>query len=1328
MVRVVLYLFFLCILTFSGKSQENYVFSPINSNQGLSENEIHCINQLKDGRMIIVTQGLVNIYNGTSFSFLHHDDKKTYSLSGYCGYSRTYVDDETVWVKDQFKLWSYNIQKEIFISNLDSVFSERRILEPIKDFFMDSRSNSWYLTINDQLIGTNSKDERITLQIDTKINNQKDQLYDLTVIEENLYLFFKSGLMVCYDLDSEEEIYRENPWGKNQQTPYSRTLLVVPYKQYIYQIRTSDSNKGLAHRFNTKNRKWEKILQSEITLNTLTIDNKGNCWISTENGFWVTDQYLQDTKHFPLLRLVDGRIINTEIHTQYSDNNGGLWVGTKDRGLLYYHPDRYKFKTFGYPLFNKLQNQELSVYSFCEKDTLIYVGTNQGLYYYNHSKLIQNLNPELKLFNAIPDDAKCLWLFKDSSQRIWVCTDKGYGLFCIKDDKITKYSFPFSQVNFLYETFDGRFYLCSNEGFGRFDPTSGSYEPIHGKENKALKDVQQLTSYGQDQLIGLSENAIFTYNFNAQEFYISHQSDRELPMFSHSNHTCQCIFIDNRGLYWFATKDGLNIWDTDEEKLYPLHLEDGIVNNSICSILEDKQHNIWLSTANGVSRIELVLVDNEYKFSFKNFNRYDGVIEYEYLPRSAALLSDNRILLGGIGGFNVINTDKTDINQNLLPTPIFLNFLLFGEEVHRDLSYNGNVILKKSITYTKRLFLKHKQNSFTIQFSALNFVNPTQTHYRYQLVGFDEQWQEASTSDGIGRANYTNLSPGTYNLKVNATNNSGNWNKDAAQITIVIASPFWKTIWAYIVYFIIVASSVYWLSYNWRIRNLKKIESTQKEELDQLKFRFYTNISHELRTPLTLILTPINSIKRKIKDEDTRQQLEGIQRNANLLLNLVNQLLDFRKLEMKGENINLSLCDISELLNLYSLSFKELASNKNITFEWSIIQKKLYTYIDQEKFQKIINNLLSNAYKFTPEGGRIELNVDTYNEHEQSFIRIEVSDSGCGISESDYENIFKRFYQVKNKSVQDTGSGIGLHLAQEYAKLQGGIINIKSQPGTGSIFTLNLPFNMGVSAPTGEIPLPPTNDTQFLTILLVEDNEEFSKFLSVELSHHYTVLTAPNGKKGLESIAIHPPELIISDLMMPEMDGLEFCKEVKNNVKTSHIPFVLLTAKTSEKSKLQGYQIGADEYISKPFNIDILMLRIQHLIEQQQERKNLFKNAIIINAEIVTTNTVDEKLVKQALQCVEQNISNTHYTVDQFSKDMCMDRTGLYRKLMSVVGQTPTEFIRSIRLKRSIQLLEQGLLVIEVAEQIGFGSVSYFSKCFQEEFGLKPSQYLSKKR
>jgi len=1303
-----------CIICSQLFAQEHIVFSSINANNGLSDNGVRSICQLHDGRIVVVTTGMVNIYDGSSFLYLHYSDQKAYSLSNYYGWHCTYIDKaDNIWLKNQYKLYLFDVRKERFVTNIDSIFDTYGIKDRVTDFIMDSECNAWFINDKNELLLKKSHKERASLFIpDVLITNcADDQLIDIDIIKKELFFFYKSGLMVCYDIDTHKEIYRDNPF-KNNINRYYSTIAVQPFNEYLYQARNGEE-KGVSMRYNVNTRKWDKIIETDCWQNTLTLDSKENCWISTFQGLWLIDKSLKNKRLISPIQLVDGRLFETEITTQYNDNNGGLWVGSINRGLLYYHPDRFKFRNFGRTLFKQNDNEKLRVIGFTEINDNLLVGTQKGLYRYNKSS--ESLVP----YNRVPVNTICNMLFKDSKQHTWLCTQCN-GLYNITNTNIKHYSNPVRCL-YIYEALDGRFYVCTENSFGIFDPSTGIFERIEPPIGQNLGYTFQLIQYGKNKLLGISSAGLFIYN--CIDKTIAFPDREKETIFQHDNYLYHCIYLDSRGLMWFGTQDGLYVYDSTANSTQSFYKEEGLVNNAIRSIIEDNHGKIWVSTSNGITCIEITGNETNYHYSFVNYNHYDGVIENEFLPRSVFKTSDNRLLWGGLDGFNEIDLNRIDSSKQQLSKPLFTRFMLFGTEIKVGDKYNRNVILNQSVSTTKQIDLKHFQNFMGFEFSALNYVNPVQTFYKYMLEGIDVTWNEVSSTNGIGHANYTNLPPGTYNLKVYAANNSREWGDMYAEITIVVHPPIWKTTLAYFIYIILFLGVFLYVMYSYIKWNKQKIIKKQKNELDEMKLSFYTNISHELRTPLTLILTPLGSIIKKLNNELLKKQLTGIYNNAKDLLKLVNQLLDFRKLEMKGERLQLSYCDIDEFLEELTHPFEELANEKRVKFTYKVGDKNLHAFLDKSKLQKIINNLLSNALKFTPKGGNVELRLYKISQGNESTskIAIHVSDTGCGIPENDLSHIFDRFYQCKQNN-QSAGSGIGLHLVKEYVQMLNGSIDVESQLGQGSTFTVKIPVNLQSIEEKGLNTVGMAKKPA-VKILLVEDNEEFKTFLYNELSENCKVITASNGIEGLLKTREEHPNLVISDIMMPKMSGTEFCDKLKHDINISHIPVILLTARTSEEIQVEGFKARADAYITKPFNMEILQLRIQNLIEQQEKRKELFKNAILLNPDTLTSTDIDKELIKKALTQIEKNIDNSSYSVEQLSSDLFMERTGLYRKIIAIVGQSPTEFIRSVRLKKAAHLLKKGQLVYDVSENVGFGSTSYFIKCFQKEFGMKPSQY-----
>ncbi len=1293
-------------------AQEHFIFSPISSINGLSDDRVRSISQLPDGRMIFVTEGLVNIYDGSTFRYMHYNESEAYTLNKNFMAHRAYIDNEDrLWLKNRSKLLLFDIKTELFISNVDSVFALHGVVDQIENFFIDPENNTWYITKNDQLLFRYSKSKTTTTFMNSVSNiaGSNKQLIDVFKQGNFVFLIYKSAEIICFDFETQKEKHREY-LPPNRKGMVS--LVSVPFQQYIYLAQSHDDY-GLIFRYNINTKIVEPVLELDHGFATVTVDQNGNCWVSTINGLWRIDQNLKNKHHISKIKLSYGKVHKAHLCTQYNDNKGGLWVGSVNRGVFYYHPDRFKFRTYGSGLFKHPSTEDLSVVGFSENKNFILVGTHNGLYKYDKpTKVIES-------YPSFPKNTPCFTLLKDKKQRIWVGSNKK--IFSIVDENLRSYDLPFI-VFYIYESASGDLILCTDNGIKLFSPNTGKYTQPKIQQEKNISLTYQLVDYDETSLLGYSAEGMFIYN--TQNNQISFP-DKSSPLLKYNSHYYHCLYTDSRGLIWIGTMDGLNVYDPSNDSIINFSDEEGLVNNSIRSIIEDNSGNIWVSTSGGISLIKLTENKNFYNFSFRNFNHFDGVIKSEFMPRSVFKTSDNQLLWGGLDGFNEIDLNRFGSSQYELSVPLFTNIFVSGTKIKLGEMYNGKPILKQSITSTNEINLKHFQNSFGFEFSALNYVNPTQTYYRYKLEGTDENWQEIKASDGMGRVNYINLPPKTYRLKIHAANNNGEWTDQYAEMTINIRPPFWLTWWAKAIYYILFITSFYLgLSFYLR-RNKKKMEKRQKEELEEMKLSFFTNISHELRTPLTLILTPLYSLLKKSTDESLKTQLSGIYRNASELLNMVNQLLDFRKIEGNGETLQLKYCSVNDFFEQIASPFFELSKEKEIHFITEYLDENIYSYIDKEKLQKIVNNLLSNAFKFTPKGGCIHFKIQ--HDPNACSIVMQVVDNGCGIPEADLSQIFDRFYQANNHQALQTGSGIGLHIVKKYVHLHKGTVEVESQINKGCTFSVKIPSDLQPK----EAYHPKLQDGDHtLKLLIVEDNLEFRNFLYHELSEQYHVILASNGKEGLEKTLQEHPDLVISDVMMPEMTGVELCQILKQDVQISHIPVILLTAKASEQAQIEGFEVGVDAYVTKPFNMDILLLRINNLIEKKQKRIDEFKNNIVINTESFALTDVDQKFIAKVITTFEKNISNPSYSVDQLSRDMLMDRTGLYRKLVALIGQTPSEFIRLIRMKRAAQLLESGLSVVEVWERVGIVNASsgYFAKCFQDEFGIKPSQYKEMKK
>lgn len=1308
---ILVWLFVLPLVNVAAQSQ--LVFSSIDSKDGLSDNRIRNITQLSDGRMMVTTEGVTNLYDGTKFTQLHIQKGCIYPLSGYFGFHHSYEDKHYVWIKNYKQLYIYDKITGKYVVSPQNVFSAMGVNENVSDVFIDANGHHWIKTMTDKLFFYNSNKHALHLfQKDISlIDGQREALLDLVVIDEQAYLFYSNGLMVCYSTKNRHMIYKENSLNGPDRQLYNRTLMVVQKDHLLYLLRNNIY--GIMQAYDTKSRQWTTVLKTEYWLNTISIDKDHTIWVSCKEGLWKIDQTLINKQLFNTFNLIDGTDVTTEVSTLYTDQQGGFWVGSFNHGLLYYHSDRFKFTNIGKHYFGPTM-KDLIVYTFAAyKSDRYLVGTSSGMFLcHSGTHAVTKAPPligHLQCYNILP--------FKDNYVLL---TSTGSYRLNKELTTLTLLQTNQAQTNLVYDDRRLLFFTTLNNG-GIITINTGEIAPFEPTNNERAAQIrpQKIVLINDHTVAGIDNNTFFLYQIGDGQVSLPLE---ELEVSTNVAYTDICL--DSRGLIWLGTKDGLLMYDVGTNAHKLLHTEDGLINNSIKAVCEDKKKAMWVTTSGGIAQLTVQKELTGYTVRSANFNRLDGVITSEFHEKSIYISPDNVLLCGGVNGMNMIDL-KRPWELTRLKQPLFTALTLNGREVKQGINYDGHVILPHQLSQTDTLTLKHNQNFISLSFSALNFVNPTQTYYRYKLSGVDEDWREIASSNGTGIATYTNLSPGTYTFEVYAANNSNVWSEKAAIKTILIKPPFWKTTVAYLIYLFLFLLTAYWLFGYLKRRTQERLSQKNEARLNQLKFHFFTNVSHEFRTPLTLVMTPLESLMKEVKGMPFEPKIESIYRNAQQLLLLVNQLLDFRRLESGGEKLELRYGNLSDFLRQFDNTFGKAAIDRQLAFHLRIPSKDVYIYFDSDKLTKIMNNLLSNAFKFTPNGGIITVELIP----ETDKATIVVSDNGKGIEAHDLPFIFDRFYQSADSK---QGSGIGLHMANEYILLHKGKIQVKSTVGVGTVFTVQLPLQITAEETIDDAKrsedkaLAQTErkeDTK-CKVLVVEDNDELRHFLMAELANSFTMYEAKDGLEGWQQATKEMPDLIISDVLMPNMDGLEMCQKLKTNVNTSHIPLILLTARTADEHRMEGYQVGADEYLAKPFNLDMLRIRANNLIENTLKRQKAFSEKIDINPSELTITSLDQQFITKALGLVEKNMANGDYTVQQLSHDLHMDRTVLYKKIQSITGLAPLEFIRSIRLKRAAQLLEKGgLPVAEVALMTGFNTPKYFTKYFREAFGVNPSHY-----
>lgn len=1092
-------------------------------------------------------------------------------------------------------------------------------------------------------------------------------------------------------------------------------------------------------------------------------DNNGNIWICTDHGGVNLLNKKENKIQYLLNSVEDEKSLSANsILSVYKDDEGIIWLGTFKKGINYYHENIVKFPVYRHQPSNRNSLSFDDVNRFVEdaKGNL-WIGTNGGgLIFFDkvNNKFTQYLHQPGNN-NSISNNI-IVSLLLDQKQRLWIGTYFG-GLDCMEDGKFTHYrndpsnpsSLSDDRIWDIFEDSKNNLWIGTFNGLNKLNAQSGTFSHYNTSSSHPLHSnfVGVIIEDRQGKLW------LGTYNgidiLDPATGQVKHFDNYTANPHGLSNNNISALFQDSRGLIWAGTGNGLSVYKKKQNNFQSFYKEDGLPDKTILNIVEDNTGRLWISTKKGVSQVTVTQTNNSddpITISCTNYDELDGLQGAEFNEKAALKTSKGEIIFGGPNGFNLFNPADI-VPYKSTPNLVFTDLQLFNKSVGVGEKINGRVVLSQSISNTTSITLRYNDDILAIEFAALFFFNPEKIKYAYMLDGFNKDW--VITDGKMRKAIYTNLDPGSYTFRVKASYANGEWSDRELTLKIRVLPPFWRTPLAYVLYVLVLAISLF-IARKITVERTKmrfEVENQRKEAervraLDEMKTKFFTNVSHEFRTPLTLILSPLEKIIKQTPDDDQKQQLNLVQRNAKRLLNLVNQLLDFRKIEVQEMKLHPSIGDIIAFSKDISNSFLDIAEKKKIRFSFSTNIDSLEIYFDKDKLEKILFNLLSNAFKYTHDDGEVNV-VMTYNEpsnnESDGAVAIEVKDTGIGIPADKHEKIFERFFQTDvPESMVNQGTGIGLAITKEFVKLHNGIITVKSKPGEGTSFSVLLPakkiYDTSIQAASNTLAAEDTEPIIFeetqksrkkKIILVVEDNEDLRFYLKDNLKRQYQVEEATNGMEGWQKAKFLNPDLIVSDIMMPLMDGIELARKIKTETLTAHIPIILLSAMGSEEKQLEGLSVGVNDYITKPFTFEILASKVRNLVAQQKLLQKRFQSQIEVNPSEVTITPVDEKFLKQALEFVEKYIDDPDFSVEDLSRDMFMNRTTLYRKILSITGKTPIEFIRSVRLKRAAQLLEKsGMSIAEIAYQVGFNNPKIFSKFFKEEFHVLPSQYIANKK
>ncbi len=1356
--------------------QDLYQFDAIDVRNGLSSNQVNSI--IKDGKGFIWfgTMSGLNRYDGYNFKIFKHKIGDTTSINDDYISQIIQGPRHTLWVLTRNGWNIFDPRTEKFTTHLQSFLNTLDIPdETFTSVVQDDQKNYWFVYPGKGLYKFNSSSNKTVFY-----NNRSNcSLYsnNVSAITQDhkgfIWIVYTDGIIEKMDAIGNNILYRTNllqQYSNNQNFEY-RLFADADNDIWIY---SSNDAKGIYYYKPSSNsllpinKDSKNIRLNNNIVNGITQDDKGNIWIATDHG----GINLINKKNFSVRYLTNNEndnksISHNSVNTIYKDNDGIIWMGTFKKGINYFHESSLKF-----PLYQHLSGNPNSLFyndvnRFIEdKKGNLWIGTNGGgLIYFNRESgtFTQYLHNPSNINSLTNNVIVSLWI--DHEQKLWIGTYYG-GMDCYDGKKFIHYkhddkdpsSLADDRVWEIFEDSQQRLWVGTlSEGLELFNRKENKF--IHHKPGTGNTIHSYYVSSIMEDKSGniWIGTAVGVDVLDKRTGLFRHFEHIENNTTSLSHNNVIDILQDSRGLIWIATRDGLNLFDPSKKDFKTYRIEDGLPDNTVLTLLEDNNRNLWLGTPNGLSNaIVSISAKNQPFLQFKNYDETDGLQGRQFNENAALKTRKGELVFGGANGFNIFLPSKIKENKTV-PNLILTDLQIFNNSIKIGEKYNGRIVLPQSITEAKEITLKYNQNVFTIEFAALGFLNSDKIKYAYKLKGFSNEWL---TTDAKNRkATFTNLDPGTYTLQIRASNEDGIWSNEPLSLKINILSPFWLTNFAFFIYGLIIIASLV-LGRNMIVRRARlrfKIERERQEaqqlhELDMMKIKFFTNVSHEFRTPLSLIITPLEKLIKQSSQSNDKKQFQLIHRNARRLLNLVNQLLDFRKLEEQELHLKKTSGDIIRFIKEISYSFSEIAENKKISFSFHSSEDMIFTMFDHDKLERILFNLLSNAFKFTPVGGAVNVLADVNNTNHERMLQIKVFDTGIGISKDKQEKIFERFFQNEIPgSMVNQGSGIGLAITKEFVKLHGGTITVESEVDKGSCFIVSLPItpideekpenlkqeDEGMAelvlnedfVPTIKTMEAKNGRSKKKSVLLVEDNDDFRFYIKDNLKLYYNIIEAQNGKIGWQKALSEHPDLIVCDISMPEMNGIDLCKKIKADNRTTFIPVILLTALIGEEQQLAGLQTGASDYMTKPFNFEIFLSKIKNLLSQQDTFKKTYQKQVQVQASEVVTGSADDKFIQHALEVIEKNISNPDFSVGKMSREMFMSRVALYKKLFSLTGQTPLEFIHSIRLQRAVQLLEKNeMTVAEVAYEVGFNNPKYFSKYFKQQYKILPSSYLGGKK
>ena len=1301
--------------------KSDYSFRSLDTESGLSQNAVLSILQDRKGFMWFGTKDGLNRYDGNKIKIFKNEIDNPSSLGNNTIWSLLEQSDGTIWVGTEKGIYILDTETERFsLFEICSADGEG-INHWVTDMKVDKNGNIWIAAGKLFCYILHTKELRLA-------PGGHAQVWALSIDNNDVWVSTLRGGIYRYNIrdnnlaEHPQQIYRTT--GNTEQMSAvcnlnSNHLLIGTFDEGV---KILDKRTGVISHYN-----MEKHIEKEIYVRSIGLFSDGNVWVGTQSGLYIHDPVVGTTTHL-YHNLNDGYSIpDNAVYSMYEDREGGIWVGTYFGGVCYYQKN-YIYFWKDYPISNENSIIGERVSGICEDDEgNIWIGTEDaGLckldpetYRFEHFKPEKN-NTGLNYENVhdIVPDGDLLWIATFSHGiNVYNKRNKTWKHYR-KDNK------PGALVNedifALYKDSSGNIWVGTSNSTFRFDRCTEQFTYLMPLQYLFVSDI--IEDARGNIWFATYSNGAYRYNPESDEYthyaYDSNNSD------GICHYKITCMFVDSKKRLWFASESrGICMFDDKTETFIHYGIKDGFVNDVIYMILEDDDRNLWLSSNAGLMRF------NPETKNLRLFTRNNGLPSNQFNYKSGYKDKNGRMYFGTVKG--MISFHPSDFNKNEYVPPVAItDFKLLNDE--------GEEI--KYISSKEPVILNYNQSSFTVSFASLSYVASEMNEYRYKMEGADENWNHILKAREI---TYSNLPHGKYIFRVKGSNNDGVWNETGDYLQIIIRPPFWLSKWAYVCYtLLIIAFLLYFLSYyKKRIdrKNSRKqilFETRKEKEIYHAKIDFFTNVAHEVRTPLTLIKGPLEYILNNTTDEkELRSNLLIMEKNTDRLLSLINQLLDFRKTETKGFSLSFTRENVCDILHSVYVRFKPVAERKSIRVDIEGDDRPVFADLDKEALTKIISNLFTNAVKYAENTIIVEV-----KELPDNRFSIRVNNDGPLIPPELREKIFEPFFQInKEERVKRSGSGIGLALVKSLVDLHKGEVFVDIAVEGLNSFVIILPTDqenviiLNEHRPLSDISDPETEKNiepemklseRRETILLVEDNKELLWFISGKLERSYGVFKAVNGVEALRILEKEIVDIVISDIMMPQMDGFELCKYIKESQEYSHIPVILLTAKTNIQNKIEGLELGADAYIEKPFSLEYLQVRVENLLDNRRKIRKAFTNSPLVHTGTIAVNKADEQFLTRLTDIIYKNMANADFNVDKLAEYMFMSRSSLLRKIKGVSEISPNDFIKLMRLKRAAEILQEGeYKVNEVCFLVGFSSTSYFSKAFQKQFGVLPKDF-----